>query len=226
MVIRHSPEGRNRKDFPPGVSSSSDAAQSRRQGTAVPGIGDTELILRIAEHDEGALRLLVESMRVPVFTFVRQIVLDDHVAEEVTQDTFLVVWKNASRFEAGHRVVPWVFAIARNLAWTAARSSARRSKHLAAVCPTELELPDSSADPHAEAERAFLSEQVRRTMAALAPCYREVLELRLHLDMTYEEIAEVCCIPIGTVKSRIHKGLRSLRTRLREQGIAAAEREE
>lgn len=157
VVIRHSPEGRNRKDFPPGVSSSSDAAQSRRQDTAVPGIGDTELILRIAEHDEGALRLLVESMRVPVFTFVRQIVLDDHVAEEVTQDTFLVVWKNASRFEAGRRVVPWVFAIARNLAWTAARSSARRSKHLAAVCPTELELPASSADPHAEAEWALWS---------------------------------------------------------------------
>ncbi|MGE5584367.1 MAG: RNA polymerase sigma factor [Bacillota bacterium] len=60
-------------------------------------------------------------MRVPIFTFARQIVLDDHLAEEVTQDTFLVVWENASGFEVGRRVVSWVFAIARNLAWTAAR---------------------------------------------------------------------------------------------------------
>ncbi|MDI7247503.1 MAG: sigma-70 family RNA polymerase sigma factor [Bacillota bacterium] len=189
-------------------------------------MGDEELVLRIAARDEEALGLLVEAMRVPIFTFAKQIVLDDHLAEEVTQDTFLVVWENAPGFEVGRRVVPWVFAIARNLARTAARTAARRLKRLAAGRWAELEPADTRADPHAEVERALLDGQVRRAMAALAPCYREVLELRLHLNMAYEEIAEVCGIPMGTVKSRIHKGLRNLRARLREQGVTAAEGEE
>ncbi|MBC7083272.1 MAG: RNA polymerase sigma factor [Firmicutes bacterium] len=227
MAIRRSPKGRNRNDSAAGASSSSDVAQSRREGSAVPGVGDQELVLRMVARDEEALGLLVEAMRVPIFTFARQIVLDDHLAEEVTQDTFLVVWENASGFEVGRRVVPWVFAIARNLARTAARTAARRLKRLAAAGRwAELEPADARADPHAEVEGTLLHRQVRRAMAALAPCYREVLELRLHLNMTYEEIAEVCGIPMGTVKSRIHKGLRNLRARLREQGITATEGEE
>ncbi len=234
MAVRRSPKGRNRNDSAAGASSSSDAAQSRREDSAVPGVGDGELVLRMAARDEEALRLLVEAMRVPIFTFARQIVLDDHLAEEVTQDTFLVVWENASGFEVGRQVVPWVFAIARNLARTAARSAARRSKRLAAAGRwadiADIEVggvhAGPCADPHAEVERALIDGQVRRAMAALAPCYREVLELRLHLNMTYEEIAEVCGIPMGTVKSRIHKGLRNLRARLREQGITATEGEE
>ncbi|MGE5573366.1 MAG: RNA polymerase sigma factor [Bacteroidota bacterium] len=164
MAVRRSPKGRNRNDSAAGASSSSDAAQSTREDSAVPGVGDGELVLRIAARDEEALRLLVEAMRVPIFTFARQIVLDDHLAEEVTQDTFLVVWENAPGFEVGRRVVPWVFAIARNLARTAARSAARRSKRLAAAGRwadiADIEVggvhAGPCADPHAEVEGALL----------------------------------------------------------------------
>jgi len=79
VVIRRSPEGRNRNDSSARGGSSSDTAQSRREGSAVPGVGDEELVARIAARDEEALGLLVEAVRVPIFTLARQIVLDDRL---------------------------------------------------------------------------------------------------------------------------------------------------
>ena len=226
MPIRRLPKGRNRSDSPTSPRALPDSGRSKRKGSAVPGIEDEDLILRIAARDEVALKLLIEAMHTRIFSFIREIVRDDHLAEEVTQDTFLTVWENASRFDGRRQLVPWIFGIARNLARTASRSTARRSRHLAPLDWWDGIKGSTHADVHTKVELQLLIEQIRSAVATLAPCYQGVLELRLRWNMTYKEIAKMYDIPLGTVKSRLHKGRSYLRVQLQSLRMMMAEGEE
>lgn len=227
MPIQRLPKGRNRSDSPTSPRALPGSGRSKRKGSAVSGIEDEDLILRIAARDEVALELLMESMQIRIFSFIRKIVRDDHLAEEVTQDTFLTIWENASRFDGRRQLVPWIFGIARNLARTASRSTARRSRHLAPLDWWDgIENSSTHADAHTKVELQLLIEQIRSAVATLAPCYQGVLELRLRRNMTYKEIAKVCDIPLGTVKSRLHKGRSHLRLQLQSLRMMIADGEE
>jgi RNA polymerase sigma-70 factor (ECF subfamily) len=226
VPIQRLPKGRNRSDSPTSPRALPGSGRSKRKGSAVSGIEDEDLVLRIAARDEVALELLMESMQIRIFSFIREIVRDDHLAEEVTQDTFLTVWENASRFDGRRQLVPWIFGIARNLARTASRSAARRSRHLAPLDWWDGIEGSTHADVHTKVELLLLIKQVRSAVATLAPYYQEALELRLRWNMTYKEIAKMYDIPLGTVKSRLHKGRSYLRVQLQSLRMMMAEGEE
>ena len=84
------------------------------------------------------------------------------------------------------------------------------------------EPPDKSPSPHALAERAELRRQIEAGLAALPPEYRQVLILREIHQCTYDEIAQICSIDLGTVKSRINRGRKRLRKILLESGNFSA----
>lgn len=128
---------------------------------------------------------------------------DATTAEDLLQETFCQAARRHDRLAAARSPRAWLYAIARNLAITALRR-----RRPTAPLPVELPADESTPDPRLE--------PVRAAIAQLPNEQRETLELRLHGELTYEEIATVLNVPIGTVRSRLHNALRRLRAACRD----------
>jgi RNA polymerase sigma-70 factor (ECF subfamily) len=139
-------------------------------------------------------------------------VRDPALAEDVTQEAFLKAFSHLDRFDPQFKFLNWILRIAHNAAIDAIRRRTPRAeisleRQIDAEGPS---LEDRLADP--DSDRAFrdLEQQdLSRLMAAalerLRPEYREVLVLRHHEDLSYDEIAEITGLPLGTVKSYLHR---------------------
>jgi RNA polymerase sigma-70 factor (ECF subfamily) len=174
-----------------------------------------QVVERIARGDRGALAELYTAYQVPLFRYLLGLTADRGVAEEILQDTLLAVWKSAGTFEGRSSVQTWLIGIARRQAHNTLRKRALPRADLA-----ELELlPDRGPDPEdevlARAARDDLAEAIRR----LAPVHREILTLTFNQGLSYSEMARICGVPEGTIKSRLSNAKRALRALL----IAAGE---
>jgi RNA polymerase sigma-70 factor, ECF subfamily len=144
---------------------------------------------------------------------------DASTAEEVAQDVFVRVWKNAHRYQADKaRVVTWLARVARNAAIDALRSATSRAGH------SEIadDLLDRLVDPHGvdpgdSAQTAHRRERVRAEVAKLPSEQRHALFLAFFQGLTHREISERLGEPLGTVKTRIRDALGALRGQLGEE---------
>jgi len=118
-------------------------------------------------------------------------------AEDLLQETFLQALRGQDRLAAADSPRAWLFGIARHVGLTAARRH-RPTQSLDAI-------PEETAEPNPELAA------VREAIAQLLPAMREPLELRLRENLSYEEIATMLEIPVGTVRSRLHKAMQKLR---------------
>jgi RNA polymerase sigma factor (sigma-70 family) len=168
-------------------------------------------LVRVGAGDRAALRMVYQDTSAKLFGVCLRILNDRSEAEDVLQDVFVTVWRNAASFDAGRASpITWLVAIARNRAIDRLRSSAGRRR----IEP--IESADQVSDPAPAAiERVELAQQHQR----LAHCLEE-LEARhsaairaAFLDgATYEELAQRMSVPLGTMKSWIRRGLLKLRT--------------
>jgi RNA polymerase sigma-70 factor, ECF subfamily len=172
---------------------------------------DAELMAAVAGGDRGEpLRILYRRYAGRVYGLGMQLLGDRGLAEELVQETFVRVWRNAARYDQDRGSVPtFLFTIARRLAVDLWR---RPSSRLA-----EAEAEGPPDDDRVDALLARL--EVREAMQSLTPAHREVLELSYHRQLKQAEIAERLGIPIGTVKTRTYHALRSLKAALQERGI-------
>ncbi len=136
-----------------------------------------------------------------LLAFLRRTCGDDHAAEDLLQETFFQASRRLERLAEAVSPRAWLFAIARNLAVTARR----RWRPIVPV-PADAPAPGN-------AERVQL-DAMRQAITELPDGMREALELRLRAELSYEEIAAVLEIPVGTVRSRLHHAVRQLRTAL------------
>lgn len=162
-----------------------------------------------AAGDLRAFEELVEGYRVPVWRYLTHLVADRALAEDLTQETFLRVYRNLDGFEGRSKFSTWVFRIARNLGIDALRRRERRSLLPVRLGPTETEV----ASP--EGAVAMFS-----LVAELDGAMRECLLLVEILGLTYREVAEVVGVPEGTAKSRVFRARRELADRLAAMEVA------
>ena len=141
--------------------------------------------------DLAAFEWLVRCYQVHVWRFLRHLLGDGALAEDVTQETFLRVYQHLPTFAWRSKFSTWVFRVARNAGIDALRSR-RRHDQLLQVLPRPQ--PEPAPDARAEA---------RAAVAALSPKLREALLLVEVFGFTYREAAQVLRIPDGTVKSRV-----------------------
>lgn len=172
-----------------------------------------ELVARIAAEDRLALADLYKRHRGPLAAFLRLYTTDTGLIEEVVQDTMLAAWRGASRFAGRSSVRSWLFAIARRRA-----ADVLRRKSL------PLEREDAlhwSADPRPGPERWAVSQSTQDelidAMSYLPKIQREVLMLVFVHELSYQETAAVAGVPVGTIKSRLHKARQSLRKHIRKE---------
>jgi RNA polymerase sigma factor (sigma-70 family) len=188
------------------VTEPSDARQAQRRAE------DAALLARIRERDERAVAELYARYGGPLYGLAHQVTRSERFAEDVVQEVFVAVWKDASRFDPSRGAVgPWLFSLARHKAIDLVRREANVRKHTAEVDLSFEEAPD---DVDREAWQNMRRDRVRAAVAELPDIQREALELAFFAGLTHVEVAERLGVPLGTAKTRIRTALLRLRDRL------------
>lgn len=184
-------------------------------------MNDEQLMRRVANGDAAALETLYEQYAPAVMGLAFKMLGDRAVAEEVVQETFWRVWRNAETFcEQQGAFSSWVFGITRNLAIDTWRRGKARPQPIWDREDEQLENnPDPQADVTESAWTSIKHVQVRQALSVLPPAQREVVEMAFFWGMTRQEIAESIGVPLGTVHTRARLGLQKLREALQAQGF-------
>lgn len=177
---------------------------------------DGALLARVARGERKALGDLYERHQRALFRYLCQLTPDRGLAEEILQDSLVAVWQGSAGFEARSSVRTWIFGIARRQAHNALR---RRGVSLADEdALADLEDPEPGPEARALSQDDIAS--LTRHIALLPLIHREVLALNFVNGLSYEEIAAVVGVPIGTVRSRLSNAKRALRRSI-EQDTSA-----
>jgi RNA polymerase sigma-70 factor, ECF subfamily len=186
-------------------------------------VTDQELVLRAQAGSEAAYRELLGRYQRPVFSLIYRMVRDREQAEDLAQETFVKVFNNIGRYDPRYKFSSWIFKIASNQTIDFLRKkepqtvSLDGSRH--AETPEQVEATRITAESRDETPEEFLEAkelgaEIERAIGELRPDYRTAILLR-HVDgRPYEEIAEIMEIPLGTVKTYIHRARSELRETL------------
>lgn len=172
---------------------------------------DSELMSALCRGDEDAFSEIIRRFQGPVYSLLVRMLGSEDEAEELLQVTFCRVHRYRDHYDPSRPLVTWIFTIASNLAKKEWR---RRSRWIQVPLDNVTLTSGSQTAPHYEAGRRELKASLEEAIAKLPPHYREPFLLREDQQLTYEEIAEVLDVRIGTVKSRINRARAILRTAL------------
>jgi RNA polymerase sigma-70 factor, ECF subfamily len=173
---------------------------------------DAALLARIVERDERAVEALYTRYSGPLYSLAYQVTGADRYAQEVVQEVFIAVWRQAERFDPARGAVgPWLFTLARHKAIDLVRREANHRRRAADVDP-EVEVAPENVDD--EAWKNLRRDRVRAALAQLSEPQRTALELAFFAGLTHVEVAERLGIPLGTAKTRIRSALLKLREAL------------
>jgi RNA polymerase sigma-70 factor (ECF subfamily) len=187
------------------------ASKSGRGGLWLKGATDEFLISRVAGSDDGqALSELYDRYGGLIYGAGIRYLGDRTLAEDLVQDVFLAVWRNAASFDPSRAgFAPWVYRITRNRITDLTRR--RRARVRTVAPPTEGTFSDPGEGDMEEILRAF---DVVGVLSELSPAHREVLALAYLEGLSQQEISDRTGTPLGTVKSRTTAALRAARERL------------
>jgi RNA polymerase sigma factor (sigma-70 family) len=176
----------------------------------------TDLIEKVMRQDELALSSLYGRLSGAVFSLALQITRNSASAEEVLQDVFWQVWRQAPRFDSTRGSVPaWVLTITRSRALDAARSHMRTPQvHTQASEELDDCIPSADAGPQDLLFAAQQGSRLQTALEALDPLRRQLVSLSFYRGLTQQEIADQTGIPLGTVKSHLRRSLLTLRDAL------------
>jgi RNA polymerase sigma-70 factor (ECF subfamily) len=167
---------------------------------------------------------LVSRYTQPVFNLVLRLVSDRADAPDVVQEVFLKVFRNVGKFRRESSLKTWIYRIAVNESYNHRRWFGRRQGHEVGLEDEQGDgltlkqvLADAGQSPFELASGAEAKERIEEALAHLKPAYRTVVVLRDVEGLTYEEIAEVLELNLGTVKSRIVRGRDALREMLTDR---------
>ena len=188
------------------------SAGSAPSPMATAEITDEALLTAYIDGDRQAFAALLERYRTELHGFLARFLGSSAAADDVFQETFLQVHLAASTFDSTRNFKPWLFTIAANKArdWHR-RQKRRRAVSLDAPLGGDpdgtrmVDIMESKAEvPDNLLESAETRERVKDVVDSMPALYREVLQLNYFQKMSYQQIAEVLGVPLGTVKSRLH----------------------
>jgi RNA polymerase sigma-70 factor (ECF subfamily) len=182
-------------------------------------LDDNTILQLMARRQEQALSELYDRYSRLIFSVALNVLVDEALAEEVTQDVFLRVWEKAETFDSDlGKVSSWLASVTRNRAIDVLRSRRKRPEgNLAGFSIDEaLDLP-APAHVEAEVELARRQQRLRQAMAQLPEAQRQALAYAYLLGYSHSQIAAELNEPLGTVKTRIRLAMQSLRVLLKDE---------
>ena len=184
---------------------------------------DADVVALAQQGGEAAFRELVRRYERPVFSLVYRMVRDRELAEDLSQETFIKVLNHIDRYRPEFKLSSWLFKIANNVAIDHLRKrqldtvSMDGSPHAATaseVEATSFDVQGGGESALDEMEARELGSAIERAIAGLRPEYRACIMLRHVEGRSYEEIAATLDLPLGTVKTYIHRARHQLRDAL------------
>ena len=175
------------------------------------------LVTALCQGADDAYEILLQRYQQPVYNLVYRLMNDPSDASDIVQEVFLKVFKNIGNFRGNSSLKTWIYRIAVNEAYNHRRWFSRHQRREVALGPEEGlrtyadSLADTSRTPFDQAADHETFALVEAALDKLNPKFRAVVVLRDIEDLSYEEIAAVLDISIGTVKSRILRGREALR---------------
>ena len=187
-----------------------------RQGIiAAQATSDNMLLESIADGGRSAMHMFYSRHNLRVYRFVLRIVRNATLAEDLTSQVFLDVWRTARQFERRSQVCTWLLSIARFKALTALR----QRRHEDIDQEHVLEIADQSDTPETSLERNKTSAILRACVAKLSAAHREIINLVYYHEKSVEEVGAIIGIPQSTVKTRMFYARKQLADLLRGAGV-------
>jgi RNA polymerase sigma-70 factor (ECF subfamily) len=177
---------------------------------STPGVDDRLLIAASLAGDEGAFRQLVERHYRMVMSVAYRALGSVPAAEDCAQEVFIKVHRKLPSYRADMPFINWLHRVTANTV----TDTIRRRRVDLSLDAIGLKAPSESGDPAEAAARRERRLAVRTAMAGLPGRLRDAIALQVFHELSYQEIAQVLNIPIGTVMSRIHNAKRQLRRHL------------
>ena len=191
-------------------------------GTGMDGLGDEVLVTRLLQRDAAAFAALYDRHSRMAFGLAYRMLNDPSAAEDVVQEAFLSLWRQAASFQAGKSTFrTWLLSIVHHRAIDRLRRAQNREVSDAAL-EGAPERPDATVDVEHEVVASIESEQIRAALGVLPADQRRAIELAYFGGHSHSEIAKLLGIPVGTVKGRLRIGLQKLRMSLDQVGLRGA----
>jgi RNA polymerase sigma-70 factor (ECF subfamily) len=183
-------------------------------------LADSELVQSTLAGRDSGFEELVHRYQRPIAAYVYRMVGDYDAALDLTQEVFIKVYASLSRYRPEFKFSTWIYKIAHNAAIDHLRRHATRE----AVASSETDRAEATVEsrslsPEQESERTERCSEIETVVQMLPAPYRELILLRHSQDLSYEEIAEVTGLPLGTVKNRLFRAREAMREHLMQRGI-------
>ncbi len=188
--------------------------------TPAADVSDEELARRAQKGDPEAFSTLVERYQRGIVNLAYRLVGDWETALDLAQDTFVRAYQALDTFDPTRRFSSWLYRIATNRCYDYLRQQGRWESVVVAEPAEGVTWPgDTSDDPLRHLEQHDLRMAIEEAIAALPPRYRAVVVLRYLENLSYQEIADVLDLPIGTVKTHLYRARDLLRKILNQKGM-------
>lgn len=183
---------------------------------------DVELVRGALDGSESAFREIVLRYQRPVYGLIVRMVRNPSRAEELAQDTFVKAFRALHTYDVQRKFSAWLLTIAHHVAIDDLRRGALKTQPLEEGTedgPQTREFADTiGATPAAIAEHGELAVALQTAIGRLRPEYREVVTLRYERELDYDEISEMTGLPMGTVKSSLHRARKELADHMESLG--------
>jgi len=189
---------------------------------------DEELMLECRDGNMEAFDILFDRYRRPILAYVYQLVGDYADVESITQEAFIRVFRYIDTYQYPKKFSTWFYTIVRNLCIDRLKVIKKERENVISDFlvygeNTKSEflklLPDKTLTPEEIAQRNQKINAVRDAIDELDPIYKEVITLFVLQKLSYDDIADILGVPSGTLRSRVHHGLKILRSIMERKGI-------
>ena len=185
-------------------------------------VADCDLVMRAISGREDGFEELVRRYQRPIAAYVYRMVGDYEAALDLTQEVFIKVYNSLARYRSEYKFSTWIYKIAHNAAVDHLRRHSTREQSLVSQSDGEqYDLPIESGrlSPEQESEKRERRAEIEAVVRELPAAYRELIVLRHSHDLSYDEIAEVTNLPLGTVKNRLFRAREVMRQHFVQRGI-------
>ena len=185
-------------------------------------MSEKELVRLLKKGDRNAFNELISEYQNRVINIAYGMLSDADDALDASQEVFIKIFKNIDSFKEDSSLTTWIYRICANVCKDFLRKRMRTGKTVSIYATDDenneiLKIPDSASTPEERSEQAELQSLIREAMVELGEVARTVLVLCDIEGMSYDEIAAILKLPVGTVKSRINRARQALRKKISEK---------
>lgn len=185
-------------------------------------VSDAELVSTAIGGREASFEELVRRYQRPIVSYVYRMLNDYDNSLDVTQEVFIKVYNSLDRYSCDYKFSTWLYRIAHNAAIDHLRRNSMNSQSIETDNGDgtyQLQIESPNPTPEQDRERSEWRAEIESVVKELPAAYRDLILLRHSRDLSYDEIAEITDLPLGTVKNRLFRAREMMRGLLIERGI-------